>query len=67
MGEKVNLNVHTQRRAYIKGLHDGFDGAVQALIEGGDINYLIEYIENNASPETAAKLADYYDRRNAAL
>lgn len=65
MGEKVNLNVHTQRRAYIKGLHDGLDGAVQALIEGGDINYLLEYIENNATPETVAKMDAFYAARNA--
>lgn len=63
MGEKVNLNVHTQRRAYIKGLHDGLDGCIAALVEGGDINYLLEYIENNASAETVAKMNEYYAAR----
>lgn len=65
MGEKVNLNVHTQRRAYIKGLHDGLDGAVKALVEGGDINYLLEYIENNAAQETVDAMNAYYAARNA--
>ena len=65
MSPKVDLNVHTQRRAYIKGLQDGLDGAVTALVEGGDINYLLEYIENNAAPETVAKMDAYYAARNA--
>lgn len=65
MSPKVDLNVHTQRRAYIAGLHAGLDGCVKALVEGGDINYLLEYIENNAAPETVAAMNEYYKARNA--
>jgi hypothetical protein len=67
MGEKVNLNVHTQARAYQLGFREGLQGCVDALVEGGDINYLLEYIENNADEATRNKMNEYYDRRNAAL
>lgn len=63
MSPKVDLNVHTQRRAYVKGLQDALDGCVTALVEGGDINHLLEYIANNASPETVAKMDAYYKGR----
>lgn len=65
MGEKVNLNVHTQARAYRLGFQEALAGAVGALVEGGDINYLIDYIENNADADTRAKIEAYYKARNA--
>jgi hypothetical protein len=63
MGEKVNLNVHTQARAYRLGFQEALAGAVAALVEGGDINYMIEYIENNADADTRAKVEQYYAGR----
>jgi hypothetical protein len=59
MGEKVNLNVHTQARAYQLGFREALQGCIDALVEGGDINYLLKYIENNADAETRAKMNAY--------
>ena len=63
MGEKVNLNIHTQARAYQLGFREALKGCIDALAEGGDINYLLEYIENNADAETRAKMDAYYAAR----
>ena len=65
MGEKVNLNVHTQARAFRFGFQEALACAVNALVEGGDINSLLEYIENNAAPETVAAMNEYYKAHNA--
>lgn len=65
MSPKVNLNVHTQARAYRLGFQEALAGAVNALVEGGDINYLLEYIENNADAPTRDAMNAYYAARNA--
>lgn len=63
MGEKVNLNVHTQARAYQLGFREALAGCIGALVEGGDINHLLEYIDNNADADTRAKMDAYYRAR----
>jgi hypothetical protein len=65
MGEKVNLNVHTQARAYRLGFQEALKGCIDALVEGGDINYLLEYIENNADAPTRDAMNAFYAARNA--
>lgn len=66
MAHKVNLNVHTQARAYQAGFQDALALLVDSLIEGGDINYLIDTLENNAHEATRDKLNAFYAARNAA-
>ena len=61
---KVNLNVHTQARAYQEGMRDGLALLVTALEESGDINHLLEVLEWNARPEDAQRLNDYYAAKN---
>lgn len=61
---KVNLNVHTQARAYQEGFKDAFDLLITMLEEGGTIDHLLEGIEHNARPETVARMDAFYARRN---
>lgn len=61
---KVNLNVHTEARAYQEGFKDAFDLLITMLEEGGSIDYLLEGIEHNARPETVKRMNDFYERRN---
>ena len=63
MSPKIDLNVHTQRRAYNAGFQAALALLVTVLEENGDVNYLIDALENNASPETAARLNAYYAAR----
>jgi hypothetical protein len=62
----VNFRVRTQAVAYQEGMRDGMAMLVSALEEGGDINYLLEVLEENARPEDADRLNAYYDRRRPA-
>lgn len=61
---KVDLTVHTQARAYQEGFKDAFDLLVTMLEEGGHINYLLEGIEQNARPETVARMDAFYAARS---
>jgi hypothetical protein len=60
MGEKVNLNVHTQRRAYIKGMQDGFTLLITVLEETGSISHMMDVLEDNCNPENRARIEAYY-------
>ena len=59
--DKVNFSVKTQAFAYAEGMKDGMAMLIDMLVDGGDINYLLEGIANNARPETVAKMEAYYD------
>lgn len=61
---KVNFNNHAQVRAYQQGARDAYDLLVTMLEEGGDINYLLEGIANNASPDVVARLDAFYGKKN---
>lgn len=60
MGEKVNLNVHTQRRAYVKGMQDGFALLITVLEETGSISHMMDVLEDNLNPELRARFEAYY-------
>jgi hypothetical protein len=66
---KINLNVHTQARAYHAGFQDAMTMLVDALVEGGDVNFLLDCLEDNINPHTneatRAKYLEFYDRKNA--
>lgn len=61
---KVNFRVETQARAYSAGAMDAYDLLVTILEETGNINSLLEGIENNARPETVARMNAYYAAKN---
>lgn len=63
MKHKVNLNVHTEARAYQVGFQDALALLVDSLVEGGDINCLINTLKNNAHEETRDKLNVFYAAR----
>ncbi len=61
MSHKVNLNVHTQARAYQAGYQDALSDLVDALVEGGDVNFLIDALEMKINrPQVADTLRAYY-------
>ncbi|QBZ72897.1 hypothetical protein PBI_SINATRA_28 [Microbacterium phage Sinatra] len=61
MSHKVNLNVHTQARAYQAGYQDALSDLVDALVEGGDVNFLIDALEMKINrPQVADKIRAYY-------
>lgn len=60
----VNFRVKTQAAAYREGAMDAYDLLITILEETGDINALLEGIENNAKPETVARMNAYYAARN---
>ena len=60
MSPKVDLSKHTQARAYQAGYQDALEMLVDALIEGGDVSYLIDALEDNAKDSTKAKLNTHY-------
>lgn len=57
---KVNLNDHKEARAYQTGFQDALKFLVDALVEGGDVNYLIDALEQNANEPTRKALNEYY-------
>lgn len=61
---KINLNDHTQARAYNQGKQDAFDMLVKTLEETGDVNFLLDVLEDNAAPDTAERLRAFYRKRN---
>jgi hypothetical protein len=61
----VNFRVRTQSNAYREGALDAYDLLVTLLEETGTINGLLEGIQNNARPETVARMDAFYDARNA--
>lgn len=60
MSPKVDLNVHTQRRAYIKGQQDGFALLITVLEETGSISHMMDVLEDNCDPENRARIEAYY-------
>lgn len=61
MSHKVNLNVHSQARAYQAGYQDALSDLVDALVEGGDVNFLIDALEMKINrPQVADTLRAYY-------
>jgi hypothetical protein len=62
---KTNFRVKTQAAAYAEGARDAYDLLVTLLVECGDINYLLEGIENNAAAETVERMNAYYAAKNA--
>ncbi|WNM68001.1 hypothetical protein SEA_SIRVICTOR_28 [Microbacterium phage SirVictor] len=61
MAHKVNLNVHTQARAYQAGYQDALSDLVDALVEGGDVNFLIDALEMKINrPQVADTFRAYY-------
>ena len=61
----TNFNVRTQAVAYQEGFQEALSFLVDALVEGGTINHLIERLEDNASAETRDKLRAYYKAKDA--
>ncbi|QKN87791.1 hypothetical protein NEBULOUS_30 [Microbacterium phage Nebulous] len=62
---KVNLNNHKEARAYQTGFQDALKFLVDALVEGGDVNYLIDALEQNANEPTRKALNEYYGAKAA--
>ncbi|AVJ49775.1 hypothetical protein PBI_LUCKY3_28 [Microbacterium phage Lucky3] len=61
MAHKVNLNVHTQARAYQAGYQDALSDLVDALVEGGDVNFMIDALEMKINrPQVADTFRTYY-------
>ncbi|QNL31040.1 hypothetical protein SEA_KAUALA_28 [Microbacterium phage Kauala] len=61
MSHKVNLKVHTQARAYQAGYQDALSDLVDALVDGGDINFLVDTLEMKINrPQVADKIRAYY-------
>ena len=60
MGHKVDLNVHTQRRAYVAGQQDGFALLITILEETGSISHMMDVLEDNCNPENRARIEAYY-------
>jgi hypothetical protein len=65
MTHKVNFSVQTQALAYQAGFQEALSFLVDALVEGGTINHLIERLEDNANPETKARIEAYYAARDS--
>lgn len=65
MAHKVNFSVKTQANAYREGYLDATRELVNALVEGGNINFLLEYLANNTDEATRIKLDDFYDAQRA--
>lgn len=65
MGEKVNLSDHKQARAYQKGFKDALEMLINTLVESGDVNNLLDVLEDNARPEDADRFRAFYAARNA--
>ena len=60
----INFSIKTQAHAYSEGAKDSYDLLVTILEETGSINHMLEGIDNNARPETVARLTAYYANRN---
>lgn len=65
MNPKINLSNHKELRAYQAGFQAALASLVDSLVDGGDINYLIDALEDQANEATADKLRAFYSRRNA--
>ena len=58
---KVDFRARTQAVAYQTGYQDALSELVDSLVEGGDVNFLIDALENKINrPEVVAKLRAYY-------
>lgn len=64
MSPKVNLSSHTQARAYQAGHAAALKMLIDTLIETGDVNHLLDVLEDNAAPEDADRFRAYYAAKN---
>lgn len=60
----TNFRVKTQAAAYKEGAMDAYDLLVTVLEERGDINFLIDVLEDNARPDTRERLRAFYAAKN---
>ena len=65
MGEKVNLSNHKEARAYQLGFKDSLKMLIDTLVESGDVNNLLDVLEDNARPEDADRFRAFYAAKNA--
>lgn len=64
MSTKVNFKVRTQAVAYQEGYQAALSDLVDSLVEGGDVNYLLDALEMKLTqPEALAKFRAYYASR----
>ncbi|WP_136053591.1 hypothetical protein [Microbacterium sp. K5D] len=60
----VNLQVRTQTVAYNTGYQTALSDLVDSLVEGGDVNFLLDALEMKLTqPEALAKFRAYYANR----
>lgn len=64
MSTKVNFKVRTQAVAYQEGYQDALSDLVDSLVEGGDVNFLIDALEMKINrPEVSDKIRRYYGNK----
>ena len=63
----INFSVKSQAFAYSEGAKDAYALLVTILEETGSINGMLEGIDNNARPETVARLNAYSANQNDRL